>query len=89
VFSDLVQVTIFYDTGVQLMQDLLVDLCHIHRENGGKDNLQLLCGVVETVLFASLVAMHMQAFRSVHTTKNESNTASYASHGYVINTEMV
>ena len=43
------------------MQDLLVDLCHIHRERGGggEDNLQLLCGVVETVLFTSLVAMHM------------------------------
>lgn len=39
------------------MQDLLVDLCHIHREKRGKDNLQLLCGVVETVLFTSLVAM--------------------------------
>lgn len=58
-FSDLVQVTICNDTGVQLMQGLLVHLCNIHREKEGKDNLQLLCGVVETVLFASLVAMHM------------------------------
>lgn len=59
-FSDLVQVTICYDTGVQLMQDLLVDLCHFHREKVGRgDNLQLLCEIVETVLFASLVGMHV------------------------------
>jgi len=54
-----VQVTICCDIGVQLMQDLLVDLCLIHGEKGAKDNLQLPCGVVETVLFASLVDMHM------------------------------
>ena len=41
--NDSVQVTICYDTGIQLTQDLLVDLCHIHGGGGGEETICSCC----------------------------------------------